>query len=102
MDQGIDDLSGTLKKTKLKGEGDMEVDENPEPVTSRTIEAKKKALAQYVSTLSVNARGISFTISLCTMLIISVIITAGPSTSAQWYEDKPGSIQLHDRGCDGT
>lgn len=47
MDQGIDDLSGTLKKTKLKGEGDMEVDDQPEPVTSRTIEAKKKALAQY-------------------------------------------------------
>ncbi|KAF6762358.1 hypothetical protein DFP72DRAFT_1030950 [Ephemerocybe angulata] len=34
-------------RTKIKGEGDMEVDEAPEPTTSSTIEAKKKALSQY-------------------------------------------------------
>ena len=34
----------------------MDVDEEPEPVTSRTIEAKKKAFAQYVSSLPVNHR----------------------------------------------
>lgn len=104
MDQGIDDLSGTLKKTKLKGEGDMEVDDQPEPVTSRTIEAKKKALAQYVSTLSVNPCMIPIHYIMLThgILIIMATITAGSSTCAQWYEDKPGTIQLHDRGCDGT
>ena len=46
---GMEKINSALKKTKIKGEGDMEVDETPEPVTSRTIEAKKRALAQYVS-----------------------------------------------------
>lgn len=49
---GMETINAVLKKTKIKGEGDMEVDEPPEPVTSRTIEAKRKALAQYVSTHS--------------------------------------------------
>ncbi|EAU84909.1 hypothetical protein CC1G_00428 [Coprinopsis cinerea okayama7 len=44
---GIEKLGTTLKKTKIKGEGDMEVDEADEPPVSRTLEAKRKALAQY-------------------------------------------------------
>ena len=45
--EGLESISFGLKRTKIKGDNDMEVDE-PEPVTSRTIEAKKRALAQYV------------------------------------------------------
>lgn len=44
---GMETINTALRKTKIKGEGDMEVDEAPEPATSSTIEAKKKALSQY-------------------------------------------------------
>ncbi|RXW24589.1 hypothetical protein EST38_g1229 [Candolleomyces aberdarensis] len=46
--EGMDSISVGLKRTKIKGDNDMDVDE-PEPATSRTIEAKKRALAQYGS-----------------------------------------------------
>ena len=52
----METINTRLRKTRIKGDGDMEVDEPHEPTTSRTIEAKKKAFAQYVSSLPVNHR----------------------------------------------
>lgn len=44
----METINTGLRRTALRGEGDMVVDPPPEPTTSRTIEAKKKALAQFV------------------------------------------------------
>ncbi|TFK29360.1 hypothetical protein FA15DRAFT_664301 [Coprinopsis marcescibilis] len=44
---GIEKLGATLKRTQIKGEADMEVDGAEELPVNRTIEAKRKALAQY-------------------------------------------------------
>ena len=46
---GMETINTGLRRTMLRGEGDMVVDSPPEPTTSRAIEAKKKALAQFVS-----------------------------------------------------
>lgn len=46
---GMETINTGLRRTMLRGEGDMAVDPPPEPTTSRAIEAKKKALAQFVS-----------------------------------------------------
>lgn len=44
---GMETINTGLKNTKIRGEDDMIID-LPEPPTSRTIEAKKKALARFV------------------------------------------------------
>ncbi|KAF9534175.1 hypothetical protein CPB83DRAFT_843817 [Crepidotus variabilis] len=49
---GMETINTSLKKTTLRGEGDMQVDQPPEPPSSRTLEAKRKALAQFASTSS--------------------------------------------------
>jgi hypothetical protein len=46
---GMETINTGLKNTKIRGENDMAVDPPPEPPTSRTLEAKKKALARFVS-----------------------------------------------------
>ncbi|KAF9008928.1 hypothetical protein BDQ17DRAFT_1236575 [Cyathus striatus] len=45
--EGVEAINVGLKRTKIKGEGDMSVDFPPEPPTSRTLEAKRKALSQF-------------------------------------------------------
>lgn len=37
-----------LKRTRIKGEDDMNVDQPPEPPVSRAIEAKRRALSRFV------------------------------------------------------
>jgi len=44
---GVESINTGLRKTTLRGEGDMIVDPPLEPPTSRAIEAKRKALAQF-------------------------------------------------------
>jgi hypothetical protein len=44
---GVEKLNTSLRRTRIKGEGDAEP---AEPKISRTMEAKRRALAQYVST----------------------------------------------------
>ncbi|TFK43396.1 hypothetical protein BDQ12DRAFT_674911 [Crucibulum laeve] len=44
---GMETINTGLKKTKIIGEGDMVVDPPPEPPVSRTLEAKRKALARF-------------------------------------------------------
>jgi hypothetical protein len=46
--QGMETINTGLRKTYLTGEDDMAIDLPPEPPTSRTLEAKRKALAQFV------------------------------------------------------
>lgn len=45
---GMETINTGLKRTNLKGEGDMQIDQPLEPPTSRTLEAKRKALSQFV------------------------------------------------------
>lgn len=45
---GMESINTGLRRTTIKGEGDMLVDVPPEPPTSRTLEAKRKALSQFV------------------------------------------------------
>lgn len=45
---GMETINTGLRRTVIRGEGDMIVDPPPEPPTSRAIEAKRKALAQFV------------------------------------------------------
>ncbi|KAI0321847.1 hypothetical protein OF83DRAFT_1190458 [Amylostereum chailletii] len=42
--EGIEQLGSAFKHTKLRGEDDMSVDSDPEPVTSRMLEAKRQLL----------------------------------------------------------
>ncbi|KAJ3517974.1 hypothetical protein NLJ89_g164 [Agrocybe chaxingu] len=44
---GMEVINTGLRKTVIRGEGDMVVDPPPEPPTSRALEAKRKALAQF-------------------------------------------------------
>ncbi|KAF8192583.1 hypothetical protein BJ912DRAFT_266829 [Pholiota molesta] len=44
---GMETINTGLRRTVIRGEGDMIVDPPPEPPTSRAIEAKRKALAQF-------------------------------------------------------
>ncbi|KAJ7699953.1 hypothetical protein B0H17DRAFT_1158002 [Mycena rosella] len=44
---GVDTINTGLKNTAIKGEDDMNVDPPPEPHTSPTLEAKRKALSRY-------------------------------------------------------
>lgn len=41
-----------LKRTRIKGEDDMNVDQPPEPPVSRAIEAKRRALSRFVRHVS--------------------------------------------------
>lgn len=45
---GVDAINTGLKNTTIKGEDDMSVDPSPEPYTSPTLEAKRKALSRFV------------------------------------------------------
>jgi len=45
---GMETINSGLRRTVIRGEGDMFVDIPPEPPTSRTLEAKRKALSQFV------------------------------------------------------
>jgi hypothetical protein len=45
---GMETINTGLKNTRIHGEGDMNVDLSPEPPVSRTLEAKRKALSQFV------------------------------------------------------
>ncbi|KIK08358.1 hypothetical protein K443DRAFT_672384 [Laccaria amethystina LaAM-08-1] len=45
--EGMESINTGLKRTTIRGEGDMLIDAPPEPPTSRTIEAKRKALSQF-------------------------------------------------------
>ncbi|KAF9451637.1 hypothetical protein P691DRAFT_807254 [Macrolepiota fuliginosa MF-IS2] len=44
---GMETINIGLKNTRISGENDMIIDPTPEPSTSRTLEAKKKALARF-------------------------------------------------------
>lgn len=46
---GVETINTGLKNTAIIGDNDMAVDRPPEPPTSRTLEAKRKALSRYVS-----------------------------------------------------
>ena len=45
---GVETINTGLKRTAIKGEDDMSIDTPPEPPTSRTLEAKRKALSRFV------------------------------------------------------
>jgi len=45
---GMESINTGLRRTAIKGENDMNVDVAPEPPTSRTLEAKRKALSKFV------------------------------------------------------
>lgn len=45
---GMETINTGLRRTTIRGEGDMSVDGPSEPPTSRTLEAKRKALSQFV------------------------------------------------------
>jgi len=45
---GVETINIGLKNTQIRGENDMVVDPPPEPPINRTLEAKKKVLAQFV------------------------------------------------------
>jgi hypothetical protein len=45
---GVETINTGLKRTVIKGEDDMNIDIPPEPPTSRTLEAKRKALSRFV------------------------------------------------------
>ena len=45
---GVETINTGLKRTTIKGEDDMNIDTTPEPPTSRTLEAKRKALSRFV------------------------------------------------------
>ena len=44
---GMETINTGLKRTVIRGENDMNIDVPPEP-TSRTLEAKRKALSRFV------------------------------------------------------
>jgi len=52
--EGVESIRTKLRNTQIKGEDDMSVDIPPEPPSSRIIEAKRKALAQYAPNGSIN------------------------------------------------
>ena len=45
---GVETINIGLKRTVIKGEDGMSIDIPPEPPTSRTLEAKRKALSRFV------------------------------------------------------
>ena len=45
---GVETINTGLKRTSIKGEDDMNIDTPPELPTSRTLEAKRKALSRFV------------------------------------------------------
>ncbi|KAL0949686.1 hypothetical protein HGRIS_009723 [Hohenbuehelia grisea] len=45
--QGVESINTGLKRTHIRGENDMSIDGPSEPISSRTIEAKRKALSRY-------------------------------------------------------
>lgn len=45
---GMETINTGLKRTVIRGENDMNVDVPREPPTSRTLEAKRKALSRFV------------------------------------------------------
>ena len=50
---GMEAINTGLRRTVIRSEGDMSVDTAPEPPTSRTLEAKRKALSQFVSQFNI-------------------------------------------------
>ncbi|KAF8165205.1 hypothetical protein B0H34DRAFT_688264 [Crassisporium funariophilum] len=44
---GMETINTGLRRTAIRGEGDMLIDVPPEPATSKTLEAKRKALSQF-------------------------------------------------------
>ena len=53
---GVETINTGLKRTAIKGEDDMNIDVHPEPPTSRTLEAKRKALSRFVEFFDRNFR----------------------------------------------
>jgi len=53
--QGMETINTGLRKTYLRGDDDMVIDLPPDPPTSRTLEAKRKALAQFAISTTVGA-----------------------------------------------
>ncbi|KAJ8523511.1 hypothetical protein ONZ45_g34 [Pleurotus djamor] len=47
--EGVEVINTGLRRTQIKGEDDMAIDSPTEPPTSRTIEAKRKALSRFGS-----------------------------------------------------
>jgi len=47
---GMETINTGLKRTVIRGENDMNVDVPREPPTSRTLEAKRKALSRFTNT----------------------------------------------------
>jgi hypothetical protein len=45
---GVETINTGLKRTFIRGEDGMNIDLPPEPPTSRTLEAKRKALSRFV------------------------------------------------------
>ncbi|PFH52852.1 hypothetical protein AMATHDRAFT_73975 [Amanita thiersii Skay4041] len=52
--EGVESIRTRLRTTQIKGEDEMNVDIQPETPPSRTIEAKRKALALYASNINTN------------------------------------------------
>lgn len=50
----METINTGLKNTRIHSEEDMSVDIQPEPPVSRTLEAKRKALSQFVSFIFVD------------------------------------------------
>lgn len=69
--EGMDIIQNGLKSTRIVGEDDMSVDPEPEPPVSRTLEAKRKALARFVSWQCI----------FCRMFIECLILQAPPNPS---------------------
>ena len=46
--EGVEAIGMGLRRTTLLGDGDMQVDQSPEPTSSRMLEAKRKALGNFV------------------------------------------------------
>ncbi|KAG5648688.1 hypothetical protein DXG03_000034 [Asterophora parasitica] len=55
--EGMETINVALKKTRLKNEGDMNVNAPSEPPVSRTIEAKRKALHKFAPVYGVSVPG---------------------------------------------
>jgi len=54
---GMETINSGLRRTVIRGEGDMLVDIPPGPPTSRTLEAKRKALSQFGMNNNSNVAG---------------------------------------------
>jgi hypothetical protein len=80
---GMETIQTGLKNTRIRGEDDMIVDTPPEPPTSRTIEAKRKALSRFVRLLS------------C-LRIVPYFVQFNGTQSSQNATTHPGSLSLRE------